>query len=190
MSVRPILFSAPMVRAIIAGRKLQTRRIAKRQDRPGYEVGDLLWVREAWRMSLPCDTSDRSWRGGPRSAPLYRADPDCDFMKKGWKPGVHMPRAASRITLAVTKVRVQRLQEISEADAQAEGAARLVMDDEHKFYESEIGTYRCGFAGLWNHINGRRDGADWDSNPWIVALTFVVHPINVDAYLAQHPEAA
>lgn len=92
-----------------------------------------------------------------------------------------MPRWASRLTLRVADVVVERLQDISEDDAKAEGAEKLVMDDEHRFYASgKSGSHRCGFAGLWESINGRRKGASWDDNPWVVAITFDVIRANVD----------
>jgi hypothetical protein len=65
-----------------------------------------------------------------------------------------MPRWASRLTLTVSDVRVQRLQAISEEDAQAEGVAKLIWDGEGGWYESATGTYRCGFAGIWQHLHG------------------------------------
>jgi hypothetical protein len=65
------------------------------------------------------------------------------------------------------------------------------MDDEHKFFlDEDKGTHRTGYAGLWNHINGDKDGADWDANPWVWALTFKVHTANVDAVLKAEKETA
>ena len=137
---RPILCSAPDVMAILDGRKTQTRRIMKPQPNrtwpdevtPHWSVGgnrtlpgasnplrcpygvpgDRLWVREAWRLP----------DGAPKGWVDYRADDTRDGFK--WKPSIHMPRWASRITLEVTDVRVERLQDISEADAMAEGVRR------------------------------------------------------------------
>jgi len=211
---RPILFSAPMVRALLDGRKTQTRRIL--EDQPGdldkpfmmddgswhvtdsrgghmspltvrFYKGDRLWVRETLRRQHANNVVGETW--------LYGADQEVVNLRHGdpripdmlaWahhKEGdtcvsIHMPRWASRLTLTVTDVRVQRLQEISEADALAEGAARLVMDDDGRFYENERGTHRCGFAGLWAHING---ADSWDANPWVVAVTFTVERRNIDA---------
>src|SRR5690606_14173331 len=128
MTVRPIIFSAPMVRAILEGRKTQTRRPAWQAPRvfiqtdgeppepilvptvwQKTEPGDLLWVRETWAESA--------------HGPVYKADVlGADTDGWGWRPSIHMPRWASRITLEVTDVRLQRLQEISEEDARAEGA--------------------------------------------------------------------
>lgn len=130
----PILFSAPMVRAIRERRKAQTRRIVKHQGLPldefaFYEVdgnvvrtergkplacpygkpGDRLWVRETWQENEP----PSGW--------IYRADDIAGHIDSGWRPSIFMPRKASRLLLEVTEVRVQRLQDISEEDAQAEG---------------------------------------------------------------------
>lgn len=91
-------------------------------------------------------------------------------------PSIHMPRWASRLTLVVTEVRQQWLQDISEEDARAEGAPRLVYDGE-AFYESSRGTHKIGFAGLWDHLYG---AGSWDANPELVTLTFTVHRCNVD----------
>jgi hypothetical protein len=124
MKEHGILFSAGMVRAILAGTKSQTRRTAK----PLWIVGDLLWVRETWR-------TDEVWDGHPnRNIPkggsvMYLADEGWNgIVAFGWgryRLGMFMPRWASRITLEVTGVRAERLQDISEADAIAEGIERL-----------------------------------------------------------------
>lgn len=186
MSDKPILFSAPMIRALLDGRKTQTRRALK----PPYGTlefqpdgtwkpictkffpGDRLWVREQ------CAT----WEGRANDV-VYRAtEPDQGWadlvhdQKHGapWKrrTSIHMPRWASRLTLIVTDVRVQRLQDISDADALAEGC---------RGYVSPCGDYgetpREEFHGLWNSIHGPDA---WDANPWVVALTFDVHRSNID----------
>lgn len=154
MKERPILFSAPMVLAILAGRKTQTRRIIKPQPmvsgppdfwreslKPYAEVGSRLWVRETW---APADTMYKGHEQDPPSVVAYRADesacfmpntPDerwvpredthgdasCNFSALKWKPSIFMPRAASRITLEVTGIRVERLHDLTDADALAEG---------------------------------------------------------------------
>lgn len=229
MADRPILFSAAMVRALLAGTKTQTRRILRtvpeqpaidnvvhpnprhaapyldaycggkrtvsnprgmtqywcwwtRDDRPCGQFkipfgvpGDTLWVRE----TLKWNDADEVWQYGADAANVPELPLLCRPTPTRWPKGVcvsmWMPRGASRIALDITDVRVERLQEISEADAQAEGSARLVMDDEGKFYESERGTYRTGYAGLWDHING---AGSWDANPWIVALSFEIRTVN------------
>jgi hypothetical protein len=221
---RPILFSAPMVRAILADAKTQTRRIVTPQpvpfeeeplvnprrhaapyvdiynggehacwwtsdDRqgPGWfrcpfgRVGDLLWVKEAW---CPLDRGhyhdsgprDRlTTRFGPprRNGAAYRADmpttagafEDSERCRVElgyrWRSAATMPRWASRLTLRVTGVRVQRLQEISEADAIAEGAQSPGVPASL----TNVGA----FAKLWESIHGQ--GA-WSLNPWVWAITF------------------
>ena len=179
MRERPILFSAPMVRAILAGRKTQTRRIITPQPREDVSIGGTRglvvngqvtdaagWA--AWNRCRYGQSGDRLWvrethldLGGCR---LYRADPGSDQERElvapgqKWTPSIHMPRAASRITLEITGVRVERLQDISDADARAEGAAA----PPHL-------SYRDGYAALWESING--PGA-WDSNPWVRVVEF------------------
>lgn len=160
-TARPMLFQAPMIRAIDQDRKSQTRRLAK------FIVRDL--------------TVNMAFSG-------LRAEP----LRPGVWAIVSRGRAAcwaSRFTLEITEVRVQRLQDISEEDAIAEGAPKLVMDDDARFYEAADGTHRCGFAGLWEHINGKRPGASWADNPWVVALTFKTHRANVDTVLEQRRAA-
>ena len=142
MKERPILFSGPMVRAILDGRKTQTRRPVKMPKSvnpvalgsmmqraselgplPGSafgEPGDRLWVRETFDLDQPAfpDESDKS-------RVLYRADHDPQHWGYfRWRPSIHMPRWASRIDLEVVSVRVERLQSISEDDARAEGVER------------------------------------------------------------------
>lgn len=149
---RPILFSAPMVRALLDGRKTQTRRVAKafagRDDLDGilrryprqagcpYGVpGDLLWVRETWKPhSIYAGMKPREV---PRTKVFFRADDAYAPSNTPWKPGIHMPRWASRLTLLVADVRVERLQAISDDDAIAEGLYRSKPDDEDRdWFES------------------------------------------------------
>lgn len=195
MKERPILFSAPMVRAILDGSKTQTRRVAKRTaaghvketgghrrwhiaDFDAYlacpygQPGDRLWVRETW--AAPHSEDGRP----PRAI-------QCDQLRihylasegRGglvWRPSIHMPRWASRITLEITGVRVERLQEISEADAIAEGIERSY--DQWRDYRTDqavnypsaatpIDSYRT----LWEEINGPDS---WDANPWVWVVKF------------------
>ena len=141
---RPIIFSGPMIRAILEGRKTQTRRIVKpnclSKLSPYGRTGDRLWVRETWGHNPE----------GPGY--VYRSDGDFDMKFHGdrWRPSIHMPRWASRITLEVTGVRVERLQDINEEDALAEGV-------EH------------AFRSLWESINGP---GSWDANPWVWVVEF------------------
>ncbi len=176
MKERGILFSGPMVRAILDMRKTQTRRLSEQWSK--LKPGDRLWVRETWHRSPHFDC-------------LYRADyDDTSRMGKvrshgGWRHSIFMPRALSRIDLEVTaEVRVQRLQDISEEDAQAEGASRLngwsngdlcladgaCCEDNKRNPAWCAPGYRAWFAGLWNEINRKR--APWASNPWVWAITF------------------
>ena len=182
---RPIIFSSPMVRALLDGRKTQTRRALNPQpetlpngfagSRLPYAFGDRLWVREAIdKVSEPGDV-------------FYRADYEAAHGNSGqglgWKSSIHMPRWASRITLTVTEVRVQRLQEISEADAVAEGIFHRPSD----FYPQGVWTHggdegwhtpEAAYRHLWNSLHGPDA---WDENPWVVAITFTTERRNIDA---------
>lgn len=185
---RPILFIAPMVRAILEGRKTQTRRIVKPQpsmecdcEPEGYswvpmhkgrelshhqcpygQPGDRLWVRETfsgpWCMG---DTPPSKW--GRSSRIWYWADGNPE--EGDWtrpRPSIHMPRWASRITLEITDVRVERLQDISDADALSEG-----------IYPTSTGLYagaaKAEFRKLWESINGPES---WSANPWVWVIEF------------------
>lgn len=216
MKERPILFSGPMVRAILEGRKTQTRRVVKLPPAPNhlgvwepttfggeglylnkrctkpasiqeqvaiehtrtgdcvlcpYGVpGDRLWVRETWIEGFPtgqpnCWSCIRPTDCADNGKPFYRADggDPVDGPQRPWCRSIFMPRWASRITLEVTDVRVQRVQEISEEDANAEGMVGSPLHG--KFW------YRENFAGLWDTINAKR-GHPWASNPWVWAITF------------------
>lgn len=184
MKEYPILFNGPMVRAILDGSKTQTRRIVKTSHAtatkflghddagallfdanyrcPFGEIGDRLWVRETWQhgnhpigpYESDCDV-------------FYRADylddplgPDLEHSKDGirrqWRPSIHMPRTAARLLLEVIGVRAERLQDISEADAEAEGI--------------EGGHATVQFRGLWDSVAPK--GADWDANPWVWVVEF------------------
>jgi len=137
--------------------------------------GDLLWVREAWRPESESDTGAVGIR--------YQCDAhyeDCDrrLMEyfdgtDRWRPPSHLPRWASRLTLRITDVRVQRLQSISDIGVMGEGCALQawpwVLDRPRS----------AGFAMLWDSINGKR-GYGWKTNPWVWALTFTVIRANVD----------
>ncbi|PSJ60799.1 hypothetical protein [Pseudaminobacter soli (ex Li et al. 2025)] len=215
MTDRPILFSSPMVRALLDGRKTQTRRVigtfhdfdplqdlirffdandkfignndgppaeeCRKYEEPSvrFAVGDRLWVREVFSYeSLDVD------RNG-FMPPWYWADGNPssgDFTKP--KPSIHMPRWASRLTLTVTDVRVQRLQEISEADARAEGCPvswdGKPYDPPHPEVDSWQGYGRASFCLLWNKLNAPR-GFGWYANPWVVAVSFTVEHRNIDA---------
>jgi hypothetical protein len=203
MITRPILFSGAMVRALLDGSKTQTRRAVKQQPPAGYsfagwcvssthrpdegkatwtdgegpfmrgahrvkcpygQPGDRLWVRETF-----CDLGDGEIE--------YRADGECDpNVVPRWTPSIHMPRAASRILLEIVSVRVERLQDISAADAKAEG----VRPDEVR----QISCFGLGqkdrdalrkeaavrpYTALWESING---AGSWNANPWVWVVEF------------------
>jgi len=221
---RPIIFSGPMVRALLDGRKTMTRRVLKPQPPADlglvgiyapkltavfgyvtpdadckvalrYMPGDRLWVREAWRIPYmdniysPSDIAAHAIEAGyssPWSAIEYMADGE----RVNWKPvfgdpgrvraGMHMPRWASRLTLIVKGVRVQRVQDISEQDAIAEGCPGRLgpnPDFPDEWDPSPVEEY----SGLWDELNARRPGCSWSDNPWVVALTFDVVKANIDA---------
>ena len=184
---RPIIFSAEMVRAILDGRKTQTRRVVKPQPEhfhytkdaqypckpdgeqvscPYGQVGDRLWVRETFCLGDGMNPS------GDATKPTYKADwPDVEHSR--WKPSIHMPRWASRITLEITEVRVERLQEIREKSAVREG----IKPPEHAFRMISGGDIEVNespqelFAELWDFLNAKR-GYGWDTNPWVWVVSF------------------
>ena len=178
MDDRPILFSAPMVRALLNGTKTQTRRVVKRFEvragMPEPEMqsllrccpygapGDRLWVRETFAK---IDAQTQPWIETDYRATYTHGDRLGDSLgiKKRWTPAIHMPRAASRITLEVIGVRVERLQDISETDARAEGAAA------HNSPAAILTGYRQGYRLLWDSINGA--GA-WERNCWVWVVEF------------------
>ena len=238
MMERPILFSGPMVQAILAGRKTMTRRIAKhikelniesyeREEKlftswtvkfePGFRkirashsgglltkeealcfianeycphgrIGDRLWVREAFGEvydicehpemdSCPDERWHIEWK--------YRADSEQPVIEHGyftgWKPSIHMPREVSRIVLEITDIRIERLQDISEADALAEGVEPVEIicsrDGEKTAYRDYefSGIYpnspKDSFKSLWRKING---ADSWAANPWVWVVEFKV----------------
>lgn len=187
---RPIIFSAPMIRALLSGSKTQTRRLAMQwrktaPDNTSYDrylidspwcrvqAGDRLWVRESFAEA-----------DLPRGA-AYMADHYGDPRGLGWRPSIHMPRRASRITLTVTDVRRQRLQEISEEDARAEGIARFRNGDMIMYgiavpdgHELAGLCARETYTSLWCDLHGP---SAWNDDPVVIALTFTVAQRNIDA---------
>lgn len=211
MTDKPIIFSAPMVRALLDGRKTQTRRVLKQQPsawaeaveiapyrsddgdygkaggliqrtlddqrqhgcgKLAYAPGDRLWVKEALRS-----VSERDADGTIADCISYAADgayPEHGLiewpLQRAALPSIHMPRWVSRITLTVTDVRVQRLQEISRGDAMGEGCPFPNM--------AKGPNPRDWYRDIWNSLHGPEA---WDANPWVVALTFTVDRRNIDA---------
>ncbi|NUB24295.1 hypothetical protein [Azospirillum brasilense] len=239
----PIIFSAPMVRALLDGRKTQTRRILKPQP-SGKIPRDASWEPDSgfkadgragkdWSLHSPylngsrllhatakvrCAVGDRLWVRENFSRHLY--DDGCWYWADGnvadldserIRPSIHMPRWASRLALVVEQVRVERLQDISEADAKAEGAiftdfgtytpnGTMSVDGGKTFHPFKprqhdgwhfgwasrpdecMGSARGAFANLWRRLHG--EGA-WAANPWVAALTFRVIRSNIDAIPSQ-----
>lgn len=247
MKERPILFSAPMIRALLAGKKTQTRRLVKPQPervpdwscpgvdglrffgmtfaetlldgRPPYPPellercpygvpGDRLWVRETWAvkaigLGYIDDLKSVHAYGGVPLAPgcwlrargtdalveyaahptsmeeLARSPGFTSFRRDApsrWRPSIFMPRWASRITLENAEVRVQRLHDISEADAEAEGVEFFdgMYDDVDLRRSARLAgcsheDARAWFAWAWDHING---ASAWERNPWVWAVSF------------------
>lgn len=196
MMERPILFSGPMVRAILDGSKTQTRRVVKGTAlewlddfapsfvaSPGNALspygfaGDHLWVRETWstangnghRTVYRADLGTERW---PRSVEVPGDD------ERIWRPSIHMPRRASRLTLRVTDVRVERLQEITAEDAVAEGVPEVprcgceACSRQSGFCPADASEQAMEFAALWDSINGAREGCSWAANPWVWCVSF------------------
>lgn len=182
MKERPILFNAPMVRAILSGQKTQTRRGAKPVKHPDlgnlYYPGALVLEREPQHViERACPYGQPGDRLRVRETHSYAPDHDepagcarvlyaADGERYGkLHPSIHMPRWASRILLEIVSVRVERLQDISEADAEAEGIdfLRRVPDADETLTAKEL--YEC----LWESING---AGSWNANPWVWAIEF------------------
>jgi hypothetical protein len=164
---RGILFKGPLVRAIIEGRKSQTRRIIKRPEKytgirdcafccPYGAPGDLLWVKETWQRDP-----------AGKLPTCFRADGcRCGF-EHAWRSPLFLSRELSRLTLRITDVRVQRLQEISEEDAKAEGVEPAIAGLDER---GPLKRYRTGFVRGWSSIHGPES---WARNDWVWAITFV-----------------
>jgi hypothetical protein len=202
-----IIFSTPMVQAVLEDRKNMTRRVAKvnnpedweagnncraseygaevpcyitrkmaTEERgihyPKYDAGDILWVKETWGYSWFAETDGEA----PIQRYIFRADENSSVIR--WRSSLFMPRAAARIFLRVTDVRVERVQEITDADAVREGFSGVPC--EHPF-----GRYACedcmntgwlepptvGFMETWEKLNAKR-GYGWDTNPWVWVISF------------------
>lgn len=239
MNVRPILFSGEMVRALLDGRKSQTRRVitsprpnhpelvlqdwgngwapfcsddgesANCDDGMEYPIdcpygkpGDLLYVRETWAVwEQFSDVCKIAYRASERRSATeffdYRKPTEIIATPGKWKPSTHMPRWASRLTLRITNVRVERLQDISDDDALAEGIERHYPHYDDKadeiLHQNERWWKYCrgfallspvhAFAHLWDSINAKKH--PWDSNPFVWVVSFEVIEQNVDQVLKE-----
>jgi len=214
MKERPILFSGPMVRAILDNRKTQSRRVVKNAhgafwDHAGYKprvsklgfvvwfkvetneyipyapmptcpygtIGDRLWVREKWAHDDPdcadvkCGNIDHIWWYASENKIVA----DSFAGKAHWRPSIHMPRWASRITLEIVKIRSERLHAITTADILAEG----IKQTKDEFWLGPLagvpdypwGRAELAYASLWNELNDKR-GHGWDDNPFVWVIEF------------------
>jgi hypothetical protein len=212
MSEKPILFSTPMVQAVQDDRKNQTRRtrgldeINKAPDKwvfmelkgdtalfinkesgearyikfPYGPVGTILWVRETWCENAPTGITRYFYKADEQPEEIIGQMKAFGYR---WRPSIHMPREACRIRLEITDLRVQRLQDISEEDARAEGIRGWTKDGSlYKYCVGEVGdngnvwsempyTAKDAFKKLWDSINKDR-GHGWDTNPWVLAISF------------------
>lgn len=219
MKERGMIFNAEMVRALLDGRKTQTRRpikwkqtrfteIGEREDGskwpwsedaehtcdfwhpcPFGAVGDRIWVRETFQGPLVHEELFEEYSAYPEKFETpeyceYAADggvrPEyCDLddnLRHGWRPSIHMPRWASRILLEITNVRVERLNAISEEDAEAEGIDMEALYDSQDCYDCIADHNMTGrptvtgaFKYLWESIYGEEG---WKSNPWVWVIEF------------------
>lgn len=197
MTDRPIIFSGAMVRALLDGRKTQTRRLATSPLRK-CEPGDRLYVRENWK---PHSTfAELKPRDIPPSRVFYAADDRYAPSNTPWVPSIHMPRWASRLTLVVENVRVEPLQLISEADAIAEGASEFPCEGHHRGVGATYWTMDeptssllikrtnpiSAYRALWMHLHGEES---WDANPDVLVLQFSVQRENIDGIATPPPPA-
>ncbi len=212
--MKPIIFSTEMVRAILDGRKTQTRRVIKPQPESmkdgklpkcPYQPGDILWVRETWYYEEHMHELTAGDPDLPSGRYKHRyickaSDPDYPVGNKGWRPSIHMPREAARLFLLVKAVRVERLQDITEQDAIAEGALytdfgthvptwKASLDGGKTYHPARpqqhngwhmspvnspdqcYFTATSAFAGYWNRLNAKR-GHSWDTSPWVWVIEF------------------
>ena len=221
MKFIPILFSTPMVQAIIEGRKSMTRRVMKPQPYledgstiwsyskdsfgslppnkmtespfgfkcPYGQVGDVLWVREKTCYVMIEHAHDLLVGFRERRQIIYGTDFHEDWMKYAkekylykWEPSLFMPKAACRIFLKITDIRVERLQDITEQDAVGEGIEEAEFDNvnkcrvfKHYGYQNAVTDAKDSFQSLWHSINGEES---WNANPWVWVVEFkkVVKP--------------
>lgn len=183
---KPILFSTPMVQSILRGEKTQTRRIIKSNEisekinlaHCKYKVGNIFWVRETWRPK------GHSFPIGFPFEYKATAKEDGNPIDEPWKPSIFMPKQACRIFLKLTNIRIEKLNDISESDATAEGIERWIEErmknkpihykvyfqnckpeDLMSFTSDPIDSYKS----LWQKINGEKS---WAENPWVWVYSF------------------
>lgn len=195
---RPRLLNGEMVRAVLSGRKTQTRQPAtdNRPWKPFGEPGDRLWVRETWRPTIvhhcaedACDCADVELRyqatdQDQQCEPRFVSDYDISgdwtlpaAARTGWVPSIHMPRWASRITLVVKQAWSERLQDILEVDALAEGVFTDTWGTPgDQMPGTELGSARDAFAALWDSIYAAR-GLGWQDNPHVWCCEFEVEEV-------------
>ncbi|GHX81494.1 Phage-related protein [Vibrio cholerae] len=226
MKVVPMIFNTDMVKALMAGHKVVTRRPAKNlsfSERVGFivgewaygigwnlretmnncirsksakcpsKIGDLIYVRETFRLfnhSDECGCSDYC-SCPPSGTPVYFANCGGDSESK-WKPSIHMPRAASRLTLKVTDVRVERVQDITEEQCWKEGVEHIdgqfdihQLSEMAKTFDGTFEDAKALFACLWDSIY-----QNWKENPYVWVIEFEVIHQNVDKYLESVKEVA
>lgn len=206
VKMKPILFSTPMVQAILDGSKTQTRRVVKPQpvdfvNDPHYDIqipykgnmvngiplgkqvgglspaikcpygqpGDILWVRETWQQ--------RSEKAQLMGFDKYIHKAGWKYCTDGgWKPSIHMPKEACRLFLRMKSARVERLQDMSEKDARAEGVKKTYSEASQMIFYKDYLNPDCewrspiySFQSLWESINGAES---WDANPWVWVVEF------------------
>jgi len=195
MKERPILFSGEMVRAVLEGRKTQTRRLnglARINENPDayffsgfdyindhiYAVFEKRGTNDIESLSVKCPfgiPGDQLWVKETHyfidnDSVVYRADGECEVAR--WTPSIFMPRKASRINLEITDIRVERLKDITEEDARSEGVRESVPDGfdiDKPMRDQPFPVYKHSFSKLWESINGL---GSWYMNPWVWVIEF------------------
>jgi len=204
MNNKPIIFNADMVRALLDGRKTVTRRPLKPQPdlyaefpkhikdkqwcfhddtvdyrQCPYQIGDTLWVKETWNDN----NGELPYIEYRADFPLkWNAEETCHdepveilASERKWTPSIHMPKWASRITLKITDIRIEKIQDITEEGAKAEGAKPSFIDEFDIVHTQP--SYRDGFIlNIWNSIYNTKNKPEfaWDKNPWVWVISFEV----------------
>lgn len=184
MAIKPILFNTEMVRAILDGRKNCTRRLVKPEPQgyfevseeplyiydtdgnqgkitPPYQPGNILYVRETWCDDRSFTHDDTPGQYFYRADGLYPRKGDNVILNAKWHPSIHMPKEAARIWLKVTNVRVERLHDMTDDDAEAEGCF-------------DYTSTALGFPDVWDSTIKKSDldRYGWDANPWVWVIEF------------------